>query len=78
MSEHELFACEAARAGCPEDQARNFIRARVFLQQRQLVASAAARLCDLPDGPTSIGHGGARGGGKSHWLLAQMGADDCQ
>ena len=22
--------------------------------------------------------GGARGGGKSHWLLAQMGADDCQ
>jgi hypothetical protein len=26
----------------------------------------------------SIGYGGARGGGKSHWLLAQMGADDCQ
>src|SRR3954469_10860885 len=78
MSEHELFACEAARAGCTEDQVRNFIRARVFLQQRQLVASAAARLCDMPDGPTSIGYGGARGGGKSHWLLAQMGADDCQ
>jgi hypothetical protein len=32
----------------------------------------------LPDGPTAIGYGGARGGGKSHWLLAQMGADDCQ
>lgn len=78
MNEHEMFACEAARASCPEDQARNFIRARVFLQQRQLVASAAARLCDIPDGPTSIGYGGARGGGKSHWLLAQMGADDCQ
>jgi hypothetical protein len=42
------------------------------------VASAAARLCDAPDGPTAIGYGGARGGGKSHWLLAQMGADDCQ
>jgi hypothetical protein len=26
----------------------------------------------------AIGYGGARGGGKSHWLLAQMGADDCQ
>src|SRR5262249_25103656 len=25
-----------------------------------------------------IGYGGARGGGKSHWLLAQMGADDSQ
>jgi hypothetical protein len=26
----------------------------------------------------AIGYGGARGGGKSHWLLAQMGVDDCQ
>ena len=25
-----------------------------------------------------MGYGGARGGGKSHWLLAQMGVDDCQ
>jgi hypothetical protein len=50
----------------------------VVLQPRQLAASAAARLCDKPDGPTAIGYGGARGGGKSHWLLAQMGADDCQ
>src|SRR3954468_12260038 len=32
----------------------------------------------VPEGPTEIGYGGARGGGKSHWLLAQMGADDCQ
>jgi hypothetical protein len=56
----------------------NFQGADVVLQERQLVASAAARLCDAPDGPTAIGYGGARGGGKSHWLLAQMGADDCQ
>lgn len=40
--------------------------------------SAAARLCDRPDGPTRIGVGGARGGGKSHWGIAQVGADDCQ
>jgi len=69
----------AARVlGCAQDQVSNFYSANVFLQERQLAASAAARLCDLPDGPTAIGYGGARGGGKSHWLLAQMGADDCQ
>ena len=56
----------------------NFARAAVVLQPRQLAASAAARLCDRADGPTAVGYGGARGGGKSHWLLAQMGADDCQ
>src|SRR5512133_373069 len=56
----------------------NFVKAGVILQERQLAASAAARLCDLADGPTAVGYGGARGGGKSHWLLAQMGADDCQ
>lgn len=38
----------------------------------------AARCCDRSGGPTAVGFGGARGGGKSHWLLAQMGADDCQ
>jgi len=65
-------------AGCPSDQMENFVRAGVFLQPRQLAASAAARLCDNPDGPKAIGYGGARSGGKSHWLLAQMGADDCQ
>src|SRR3954468_14730620 len=32
----------------------------------------------VPEGPTEIGYGGARGGGKSFWLLAQMGGDDCQ
>jgi phage terminase large subunit len=56
---------------------QRFERADVILQNRQLVASAAARACDKPDGPTAIGYGGARGGGKSHWLLAQMGVDDC-
>ena len=64
--------------GCPRDQLLNLSNAGIILQDRQLAASAAARLCDHPDGPTAIGYGGARGGGKSHWLLAQMGADDCQ
>src|SRR6267143_6252000 len=74
MEEREEFLRQALAAGCPEEQVRNFISGKVFLQPRQLVASAAARSCDGPDGPTAVGYGGARGGGKSHWLLAQMGA----
>ncbi|HNW08490.1 MAG TPA: hypothetical protein PKZ55_08375 [Verrucomicrobiota bacterium] len=78
MVERDEFLKRALAAGCPEDQVRNFIAARVYLQARQLAASAAARLCDHPGGPTAVGFGGARGGGKSHWLLAQIGVDDCQ
>ncbi|MGH7992651.1 MAG: hypothetical protein ACREDQ_03985 [Limisphaerales bacterium] len=78
MTPWERYFLVGRRAGCPQGQMDQFQQADVILQQRQLVASAAARLCDKPDGPTAIGYGGARGGGKSHWLLAQMGADDCQ
>ena len=78
MTELERYFAVGRSVGCPPDQMDNFERAGVILQERQLAASAAARLCDLPDGPTAVGYGGARGGGKSHWLLAQMGADDCQ
>ncbi|HMQ29154.1 MAG TPA: phage terminase large subunit [Chloroflexaceae bacterium] len=68
----------AARAAdCPPDQILNFIGAQIVLQPRQLLASAAARQCDEPDGPIEIGYGGARGGGKSHWGVAQVVADDC-
>ena len=78
MDPVEAYARMARQAGCPLDQVDNFLRAQIVLQPRQLAASAAARLCDTADGPTAIGYGGARGGGKSHWLLAQMGVDDCQ
>ena len=78
MTPWERYFLIGRRAGCPMDQMDRFRQADVIFQQRQLVASAAARLCDQPNGPTAIGYGGARGGGKSHWLLAQMGADDCQ
>src|SRR3954471_19544048 len=74
----ERFIQAAHAAGCPRDQVLTLISASVVLQPRQLRASAAARLCDLPDGPTEIGYGGARGGGKSHWMVAQIGLDDCQ
>ena len=78
MTPWERFFYVGRRAGCPKEQMDRFQLADVVLQERQLAASAAARLCDAPDGPTAIGYGGGRGGGKSHWLLAQMGADDCQ
>src|SRR5512133_3291787 len=78
MTKLEAYLDSARGAGCSMDQMANFLAAGVYLQPRQLAASAAARTCDLPGGPTAVGYGGARGGGKSHWLLAQMGADDCQ
>src|SRR5512137_1115689 len=78
MDKREAFLAAALSAGCPVDQVRRFLGARIYLQPRQLAASAAARACDREGGPTAVGYGGARGGGKSHWLLAQMGADDCQ
>jgi phage terminase large subunit len=74
----EAYIAAGRAAGCPPDQISRFERASIVLQPRQLAASAAARLCDRPDGPTAIGYGGARGGGKSFWLLSQLGADDCQ
>jgi len=76
--DYALFATAALAAGCPPDQAENFMLRTIILQPKQLAASAAARACDMQGGPTAIGYGGARGGGKSHWLLAQMGGDDCQ
>src|SRR5690348_1386859 len=78
MSELEAYLTAGREAGCPMEQMGNFVRAGVVLQPRQLAASAAARLCDQVGGPTAVGFRSARGGGKSHWLLAQMGADDCQ
>ena len=78
MQDLEWAARQARAAGCPLDQIINFLTAGVVLQTRQLAASAVARACDRADGPTAIAYGGARGGGKSFWLLAQMGADDCQ
>ena len=78
MTHLERYLAAGREAGCPPEQMANFTRAGLVLQPRQLAASAAARLCDAPGGPSAVGYGGARGGGKSHWLLAQMGADDCQ
>lgn len=68
----------AKEAGCPKDQVGNFLKAGAVLHPRQLKASAAARECDADGGPTQVGFGGARGGGKSHWLICQACIDDAQ
>jgi hypothetical protein len=78
VNAYDIFTKAAVEAGCPMDQTFNLVKGEACLQERQLAACAAARLCDQPNGPTAVGYGGARGGGKSHWLLAQMGIDDCQ
>jgi len=78
VNQYDIFSNAAVAAGCPMDQTFNLVKGEACLQERQLAACAAARLCDQPNGPTAVGYGGARGGGKSHWLLAQMGVDDCQ
>jgi hypothetical protein len=64
MNELERYLAAGRETGCPEEQMTNFVRAGVVLQPRQLAASAAARLCDQAGGPTAVGYGGARGGGK--------------
>ena len=45
----ERYFAAGRRAGCPKDQMQRFERADVILQERQLVASAAARA----SGPSS-------------------------
>jgi len=64
--------------GCPTDQINNFFNAQMFLQPKQLEMAAAARRCDIEGNPSAVGVGGARGGGKSAWMFAQVCLDDCQ
>jgi phage terminase large subunit len=64
--------------GCKPDQLENFAKAGMILQRKQLEMSAAARRCDNDGEATMVGVGGARGGGKSQWMSAQICLDDCQ
>lgn len=68
----------AVAAGCPRDQVENFLKAGYPAQKKQLRFHSACRLCDHPGGPTEVGFGGARGGAKSHAMLAQIMLDDCE
>lgn len=73
-----LLAQTAKQAGVPQDSLSRFLQAGYVPQPKQLIFHATARECDAPDGPTRVGLGGARGGTKSHTVLAQVGLDDCQ
>lgn len=73
-----LLAQTAKSAGVSQDSLDRFLRGGYVPQPKQLEFHAAARECDLPDGPTQVGFGGARGPGKSHAVFAQAALDDCQ
>lgn len=73
-----LCAQTAKNAGVPEDSLDRFLRGGYVPQPRQMEFHASARSCDVSDGPTQIGFGGARGPGKSHAVFAQAALDDCQ
>lgn len=68
----------AADAGMPADQVKNFVRGGYAPLPWAMKVHAAARAADREDGPFWIGLGGARGPGKSHLTMAQVGLDDCQ
>lgn len=80
MNPQTLLRCltTAKRAGSPKEQAESFVSIGYIPLPWQWEFHAAARLADLPDGPTEIGAGGARGPGKSHGIFAQAALDDAQ
>ena len=79
MNERQIFLNAAVAAGLSARTRRaTSLRAELWLQERQLAASAAARLCDQPDGPTASRL--RRGPGRREVALAPGadGGDDCQ
>lgn len=74
--EHLQRYVEAAhQAGLPRPLLETYLKAGIVLQPKQLAFAAACARCDAEDGPTEIGFGGARGGGKSHAGLAVLACD---
>lgn len=72
----ERYLRAARDAGVSRAQLEFFYSHKIVLSPKQLEAAALARTCDFAGGPVEIAYGGARGGGKSHWAMAQL-ADDC-
>jgi len=66
----------AIKSGSPKGQFENFIKQRYIASSKAWEFHAACRWADNEDGPTQIGAGGARGGGKSHLVFAQALLDD--
>lgn len=74
----KVMVRKAAQAGMPQEQVRNFLRAGYAPLPWAMKVHKAARDADGENGPFWIGLGGARGPGKSHTVMAQVGLDDCQ
>ena len=74
----ERCLIEAKKAGVPRDQAEQFLSHGYIPLPWQWKFHAIAREADYDNGPVDIGVGGARGPGKSHAVLSQVGIDDCQ
>lgn len=68
----------AKNAGSPQDQAKSFVEKGYVPLPWQWRFHAGAREADRQGGPVMLGSGGARGPGKSHATLSQIGLDDCQ
>lgn len=74
----DAFWSEVAVVGNPRDQIDNFLKYGYVPQPKQLLFHKASRDADSADKWNEIGFGGARGGGKSHALFAQIVLDDTQ
>ena len=79
MTPLQRYLALGHRVGCPRGQMNNFVQAGIVLQDRQLAASAAARLCDRPDGPTASataapGAAANRTGSWPRWALTTASA----
>ena len=77
-SKLEKYIAMLRDMGMVKGQVRNFYNRGYAAQRKQAMFHALAREADSPNGPTQIGFGGARGGGKTHATFAQLALDDCQ
>jgi len=78
VERYTKFFTKAREAGCPKDQIAGFVSRGYVPLPWQLNFHAICRQADHALGPVDIGVGGARGPGKSHAVMAQIGLDDCQ
>lgn len=76
--ESDALVLTAYNAGVPQDQLETFLTRGYAPLPWQMKFHAYARAADVQGGPIKIGAGGARGPGKSHAVLSQIGLDDCQ
>ena len=74
----EAYASQMNKAGIPRGQARSFMVAGYVALPWSMKFHTLARQMDNPDAPAWVLLGGARGPGKSHAIMAQVGLDDCQ